>query len=74
MPVALMLLAIAVPVGLLALSTLGDTALTVGLAVAAMVLIATVLVRTVNVLTAGSTGEHSGADKARHRHRRRPRP
>ena len=71
MPVAFMLLAIAVPVGLLALSTLGDAALTVGLAVAAMVLIAIVLVRTVNALTAAPTREHPSAEEGRHGHSHR---
>ena len=64
-PVLIMLLAIAVPVGLLALSTLGDAVLLVGFAFAAMVLITIALVRTVNSVTAertrgrGDVGCHS---------------
>ena len=67
LPVVLMVLAIAVPVGLLALSTLGDAALLLSLAVVAMVLIAVALVRGVNGMTAEQPrgDEHKRSPRAR---------
>ena len=67
-PVLVMLVAIAVPVALLALSTLGDAALLLALAVAAMVIVAATLVRTVNRLTAEPADEERGA-RAERKHR-----
>jgi hypothetical protein len=75
LPVALILAAIAVPIGLLALSTLGDAALLLGLAIAAMVLITAALVIVVRRLTAEPAREEQGAVDRRHgAHPREPRP
>ena len=66
LPVVLMVLAISVPVGLLALSTLGDAALMLSLAVAAMLLIAVALVQAVNRMTAEQVrGDEDGARRER---------
>jgi hypothetical protein len=71
LPVALMLAAIAVPVGLLALSTLGAAALLLGLAIGAMALVTVALVVAVGRLTSEPGREEPDGMAGRRTERRR---